>query len=59
MIKLKAHDSQFIPAPLNGLVSVDWRYVPASTLGGTTDRPSHESIVIVKYIDRASAKLML
>lgn len=23
-----------IPAPIGGLVSVDWRYVPASTLGG-------------------------
>jgi serine phosphatase RsbU (regulator of sigma subunit)/energy-coupling factor transporter ATP-binding protein EcfA2 len=23
-----------IPAPMGGLVSVDWRYVPASTLGG-------------------------
>jgi serine phosphatase RsbU (regulator of sigma subunit) len=23
-----------IPAPMDGLVSVDWRYVPASTLGG-------------------------
>ena len=25
-----------IPAPMGGLVSVDWRYVPASTLGGDT-----------------------
>jgi predicted ATPase/energy-coupling factor transporter ATP-binding protein EcfA2 len=25
-----------IPAPMEGLVSVDWRYVPASTLGGDT-----------------------
>ncbi len=25
-----------IPAPMNGPVSVDWRYVPASTLGGDT-----------------------
>jgi serine phosphatase RsbU (regulator of sigma subunit) len=25
-----------IPAPMDGLVSVDWRYVPASTLGGDT-----------------------
>jgi predicted ATPase/energy-coupling factor transporter ATP-binding protein EcfA2 len=25
-----------IPAPIGGLVSVDWRYVPASTLGGDT-----------------------
>ncbi len=25
-----------IPAPMEGLVSVDWRYLPASTLGGDT-----------------------
>ncbi|HET9378489.1 MAG TPA: SpoIIE family protein phosphatase, partial [Chthoniobacterales bacterium] len=25
-----------IPAPIDGLVSVDWRYIPASTLGGDT-----------------------
>jgi serine phosphatase RsbU (regulator of sigma subunit) len=25
-----------IPAPMDGLVSVDWRYLPASTLGGDT-----------------------
>ena len=25
-----------IPPPMDGLVSVDWRYVPASTLGGDT-----------------------
>jgi tetratricopeptide (TPR) repeat protein len=25
-----------MPAPMNGLVSVDWRYLPASTLGGDT-----------------------
>ncbi len=25
-----------IPAPIEGLVSVDWRYLPASTLGGDT-----------------------
>jgi predicted ATPase/energy-coupling factor transporter ATP-binding protein EcfA2 len=25
-----------IPSPMEGLVSVDWRYIPASTLGGDT-----------------------
>jgi predicted ATPase/energy-coupling factor transporter ATP-binding protein EcfA2 len=25
-----------IPVPMDGLVSVDWRYIPASTLGGDT-----------------------
>jgi hypothetical protein len=25
-----------IPPPMDGLVSVDWRYLPASTLGGDT-----------------------
>ena len=25
-----------MPSPMNGLVSVDWRYLPASTLGGDT-----------------------
>jgi serine phosphatase RsbU (regulator of sigma subunit) len=25
-----------MPAPMNGVVSVDWRYLPASTLGGDT-----------------------